>query len=416
MAAPGSCWRSRRWPSSPCSPAQSGDADTWFHLRTGAYIVQNHKLPDPDPFSWTTYMGQPAYPGEETTRDLNIKHEWWRQVILYLVYAAGGFPGDGAVPRRVPDRVLRHRRLGGRGGAPGASISSLAATMAAGMIARSAATDRPFLITYLLMAITLWILERRRGLWAAAAALRLLGQRARRIFHGLGPARRILRRSAVPAPAQAAARGREDAVGGQPGGHPGERAQSRRIFNVVPGMFAYRQSLLQKIAEGMAFARPVAAQLVQRAARCRGRRAALGAPPHAPVGLAAVRGLRRLLPDGAAQRDPDRPDRAHRDRVAICRSGSVRCRAGGFAVPLVLLAIAGERIASGNAFQFELAAWQYPAGPVKFLKDHNVRAPMFNIYEWGGYLMWDAWPLQKTFVDGRALNESVFQDYMKIAL
>ena len=27
------------------------------------------------------------------------------------------------------------------------------------------ATDRPFLITYLLMAITLWILERRRRLW-----------------------------------------------------------------------------------------------------------------------------------------------------------------------------------------------------------------------------------------------------------
>ena len=52
---------------------------------------------------------------------------------------------------------------------------------------------------------------------------------------------------------------------------------------------------------------------------------------------------------------------------------------------------------------------------MKFLKDHNVSAPMFNIYEWGGYLMWDAWPLQKTFVDGRALNESVFRDYMKIA-
>ena len=29
--------------------------------------------------------------------------------------------------------------------------------------------------------------------------------------------------------------------------------------------------------------------------------------------------------------------------------------------------------------------------------------------------MWDAWPLQKTFVDGRALNESVFRDYMQIA-
>src|SRR4051812_12419686 len=69
------------------------DADTWFHLRTGAYIVQNHRLSAPDPFSWTTYMGEPTYPGEELTRDLNLKHEWGAQVILYLVYAAAGFPG-----------------------------------------------------------------------------------------------------------------------------------------------------------------------------------------------------------------------------------------------------------------------------------------------------------------------------------
>src|SRR5450759_2459929 len=73
--------------------AAVGDADTWFHLRTGAYVVQNHRLPDPDPFSWTTYLGQPAYPGEEATRDLNLKHEWLAQVILYLVYSAFGFPG-----------------------------------------------------------------------------------------------------------------------------------------------------------------------------------------------------------------------------------------------------------------------------------------------------------------------------------
>src|SRR5260370_26361369 len=51
-----------------------GDADTWFHLRTGAYVVQNHKLPAPVPFSSTTYMRQPAHPGDETTRDLNLKH------------------------------------------------------------------------------------------------------------------------------------------------------------------------------------------------------------------------------------------------------------------------------------------------------------------------------------------------------
>ena len=110
-----------RWRSSPCSPRRSADNDTWFHLRTGAYIVQNHKLPVPDPFSWTTYLGQPAYPGEAATRDLNLKHEWGAQVILYLVYAAGGFPGDGAVPG-----LLSHVRSAGSwagwsGGVPAAS-------------------------------------------------------------------------------------------------------------------------------------------------------------------------------------------------------------------------------------------------------------------------------------------------------
>jgi hypothetical protein len=87
-----------------------------------------------------------------------------------------------------------------------------------------------------------------------------------------------------------------------------------------------------------------------------------------------------------------------------------------FAVPLILLAIAAQKLAAGDAFQLRAAQWQYPAAPIQFLKDHNVTAPVFNIYEWGGYLMWAGYPELKTFVDGRALNESVFADYMKIAL
>jgi hypothetical protein len=39
---------------------------------------------------------------------------------------------------------------------------------------------------------------------------------------------------------------------------------------------------------------------------------------------------------------------------------------------------------------------------------------MFNTYEYGGYLIWRLWPQQRTFVDGRALNESVYQDYRRI--
>jgi hypothetical protein len=39
---------------------------------------------------------------------------------------------------------------------------------------------------------------------------------------------------------------------------------------------------------------------------------------------------------------------------------------------------------------------------------------MFNSYEYGGYLIWSLWPQMQTFIDGRALNESVYRDYQKI--
>src|SRR5690242_17083479 len=69
------------------------DSDAWWHLKTGEYIWQEHKLPKPDPFAYTTYLGQPAYPGEEIVRDFNLTHSWLSQVFLHLAYRAGGFPG-----------------------------------------------------------------------------------------------------------------------------------------------------------------------------------------------------------------------------------------------------------------------------------------------------------------------------------
>jgi hypothetical protein len=393
--------------------AASGDADTWFHLRTGAFIVQNHKLPVPDPFSWTTNMGQPAYPGEETTRDLNLKHEWLAQVILYLVYAAGGFPAlvlfRAACLATFCAIVgwVAWRRTG-------RFYLSIAATMAAGMIARSAATDRPFLITYLMMAITLWILERRRPLWVLPPLFVFWANAHGGYFMGwvllgayCGEAL-FLRLRKQPPPDEKTLWAASLVAILASGLNP-------TYFNVVPGMFAYRQSILQKSLKewhspdlwplswysALLFA--AAALLLWARRRTRpsdwllfGVFAAFSLMAQRNViliGLIAPIVIASYLPDWK------RP----------------LPRMAEFAVPLALLVAAGERIASGSAFQFQLAGWQYPAGPVKFLKDHNVSAPMFNIYEWGGYLMWDAWPLQKTFVDGRALNESVFQDYMKIA-
>ena len=393
--------------------APVADNDTWFHLRTGAYIVQNHKLPDPDPFSWTTYLGQPTYSGEAATRDLNIKHEWGAQVLLYLVYAAGGFPG------MVLFRACCLTFFSGMVGwviwlRTGRFYLSVAATMAAGMIARSAAADRPYLVTYALMALTLWILERRRPLWLLPPLFVVWANAHGGYFMGwvlLGGycGEALFQRLRGQPPKD------EKTLWGASLLAILASGLNPTYFNVIPGLFAYQHSALQRSLKewhAPALWPPswyscllvgAAAVLLWAWRRARLSDILLFAV-FATLSLMAQRNvifIGLIAPIAIASYLPEwkRP----LPRIAE------------FAVPLVLLAIAGQKIAAGEAFQFRQDSWQYPAGPVKFLKEHNVTGPMFNIYEWGGYLMWDAWPLQKTFVDGRALNESVFRDYMRIA-
>jgi len=74
----------------------------------------------------------------------------------------------------------------------------------------------------------------------------------------------------------------------------------------------------------------------------------------------------------------------------------------------------GIPVAQGRAFQFHAADWKYPAGAADFMLAHHITAPLFNTYEFGAYLIWRLWPQERVFVDGRALNESVYQDYRTI--
>jgi hypothetical protein len=55
------------------------DADFWWHLTTGDWILDHHRIPTTDPFSWT-HAGQTW-----------IAHEWLAEVLLALTYRVGGF-------------------------------------------------------------------------------------------------------------------------------------------------------------------------------------------------------------------------------------------------------------------------------------------------------------------------------------
>ena len=84
-----------------------------------------------------------------------------------------------------------------------------------------------------------------------------------------------------------------------------------------------------------------------------------------------------------------------------------------FAASLLLIG-AAMATAWGNAFQFRAAEWRYPSGAAEFLRAHHLTGPIFNTYEYGGYLIWKMWPQERVFIDGRSLSESLFQDYGRI--
>jgi hypothetical protein len=79
------------------------------------------------------------------------------------------------------------------------------------------------------------------------------------------------------------------------------------------------------------------------------------------------------------------------------------CAAAAAALAVLLLS-------RGRLFELRAAEWRYPAGAARFLDAHNVTAPLFNTYEYGGYLIWKG---RRVFIDGRALSEAVYQRYLK---
>jgi hypothetical protein len=63
---------------------------------------------------------------------------------------------------------------------------------------------------------------------------------------------------------------------------------------------------------------------------------------------------------------------------------------------------------SSGYFRPVAGEWRYPSGAVRFLRERHFDGPLFNTYMIGGYLIWKG---ERPFVDGRALSETVYQDY-----
>ncbi len=390
-----------------CFSPAFNDHDAWWHLKTGQYIVQNHKLPVPDPFAFTTYIGRASYPGEDATRYFNLTHEWLAQSFLYLAYAAGGFP------LVVFLRALLMAAAAGLTGLiawrrSGNWYLATAAALLSATISYRFAYDRPLLVTFLFLAALMALLEYSRWLWAIPLLFLVWANCHGGFFIGwvvLGAycvEALVRRRKELPL---FLASGASVLVSGlNPNG-----------FHVFTTLLAYRQSYMQSMLAEW-HRTPVW--------------------PLSPFIVLAVLSIAALIMAGGRARLADwilvplfvlAGLYAFRNVVYLSIVGPVAIAAyfpwkfgrpapkWDWAIAAILLVAIALPFSARRAFQFSANETTRPRGAVRFLQAHHVTGTLFNTYEQGGYLMWELWPQMKVFVDGRALNEAVFRDYRRIA-
>jgi hypothetical protein len=391
------------------------DSDTWWHLKTGQFLLQRHTLPVPDPFAFTTYTGKPSDPEEEDARRFNLTHEWLAQILLYLSYAAGGYAG--LVLFRATLLAAFCGVVGWiawRRAAPSGPrfYLSVGAAVAAASAAHPFLSERPYLFTFLLLAVTVAILESRRywilpplfPLWANLHGGFFLGWLAL----GAYCAEALYQRwRGKPIPGERAlwlASGLSVLLSGlNPNG-----------FRVLPIMLYYRRSPMQSSLWEWQYPNPwppspFSVMLVAAGALLLWKRRQVR-----PVDWLLYLGFGALS------------TMAVRNTILVALVGPLMLAtywpwkkdlpaAAQWLAAVVLLAGSLFPIMEGDAFQFRAADWKYPSGAADFLLAHRISGPMFNTYELGGYLIWRLWPQEKVFVDGRALNETVYQDTQRIA-
>lgn len=89
------------------------------------------------------------------------------------------------------------------------------------------------------------------------------------------------------------------------------------------------------------------------------------------------------------------------ERFHLLRSHS---RTKGIASGLFVLAIISQARILAHPFPKEKVQWnRFPRAACQFVRENNLRGPMYNTYHFGGYLEWDlgsGWPV---FMDGRYL-------------
>lgn len=388
------------------------DPDVWWHLKTGELISEHKSVPHADPFSYTR-TGQPW-----------VAHEWLTELFLYEMQRTVGFAGLILIFSAilVAAFFLLYLRCGTSIYVAG--ISTLIGAWATAPLWGV----RPQVITLFLTSLWLFILERAEGtpkllwftlpltlLWVNLHAgfalgltlffLFLAGTRIERFLHhpAPGPSLSIsagilffdlllvplnpngLRLYSYPVETlRSTAMQTYIAEWASPNFHRPEYYPFLLILLTTLAMLAWsriplrpRDFLLLLIS---LFAALVSIRMI---------------PLFVLVAVPLI--ARRL---------------GNWPRSIHLRQSSTRslCNAAIIAAMAIFAVV---RVSQVIQRQSAVEARQFPAAAAAFLQTHPPAGPVFNHYDWGGYLIWKLSPSMPVFIDGRAdlYGPDLLQDF-----
>jgi len=395
--------------------------DTWWHLRTGRLILEQHRIPTTDPFTYTA-AGRPW-----------VTHEWLAEVLLYLLYRVGG-----ANLLVVTKAVLAALALG-TGAAAGLvgprsserlPAAALGVLLAAPLMALRA-FERPHLITAVLLATTLLLLRLESGtgrrlwrwllvplllLWANLHSGFVLGlclvglywageALTPRVPDRTGARRRPAWRDrllvGVALPVASLANPNHVRALLYPFwlmATPGVRAniaELRSIFDPVS------RGALPVILGSLVATAVVAAALLLAAGRRIRWSLVLPLLFFAALALFSVRGLNEfaVLVPALLAAHGGRPGR--RRRLAITVSGLVVLSALAAVLAAARWGMPMGRGVPGRRLGLGVNPVNCPEAAIRFVKSQAPAGRLYNAMTFGAYAIHELWPDKQVYIDGR---------------
>lgn len=364
--------------------------DTPWYLRAGLEILAQRRLPAVDPFSYTSHKPW-------------LNHEWLTEVVLALVYRGGGLVGIGllqGLALALAIAALIYARPEEKGVPRLSGLAPLAFAVAA-MLLRETVAPRAQLLSTPLFALTFALALREcsapsRRLWLVAPLFFVWTQ-----LHGSYPNGVILLGALfLAAPslrhALAVAAAALLTCAGPYGFAVHEHYLGART---MLGAIREFQPLHVALAHGAGaawgfVALDLAAATALVARRRGGERVRFEAVALAVFTLGAIYYVRLSTEASLVAASALAPALARWPRSLATRRGARL----GLAAALSAIALAVTLSARTLGFGFDRS--RFPVAAVDFLRRTHPTGPMFNSYNFGGYLIY-AWPEEKVYIDGR---------------